>query len=242
MLLERADQLELLATRHAEVQERSRGRFVLVAGEAGIGKTALVRAFCEDRPRVLWGACDALYTPRPLGPIVDIGEDLAADGAAPSEVANALAAELRRPAILVLEDLHWADEATLDVVRLLARRIEALPALVIVTYRDDELDRTHPLRSVLGALPSRIADRVAPAPLSPEAVALLASGDVDPGELHRRTGGNRSSSPRRSRPVAAKPSATPSSPAAPGWIRRPGPCSTRSRSCRCGPSCGCSKR
>jgi DNA-binding CsgD family transcriptional regulator len=189
-LLERSAQLELLATRHAEVQERSRGRFVLVAGEAGIGKTALVRAFCEDRPRVLWGACDALYTPRPLGPIVDIGEDLAPDGAAPSEVATALATELRRPAILVLEDLHWADEATLDVVRLLARRIEALPALVIVTYRDDELDRTHPLRSVLGALPSPIADRVAPPPLSPDAVAELAGANVDHDELHRRTGGN----------------------------------------------------
>ena len=169
---------------------------MLVAGEAGIGKTALVRTFCEGRPRVLWGACDALYTPRPLGPLVDIAEEaggelaaLVAEGATPGALAAALAAELRRPAIVVLEDLHWADEATLDVVRLLARRIETLPALVIATYRDDELDRAHPLRLVLGALPSRIADRVTPAPLSPEAVAELAP-DVDHAELHRRTGGN----------------------------------------------------
>ena len=196
-LLERAAQLELLEARYDAVREHSRGRFVLVAGEAGIGKTALVRAFCEGRPRVLWGACDALYTPRPLGPLVDIAEEvggefaaLAAEGATPGALATALAAELRRPAIVVLEDLHWADEATLDVVRLLARRFEALPALVIATYRDDELDRGHPLRMVLGALPSRIADRVAPPPLSPDAVAALAGASVDPGELHRRTGGN----------------------------------------------------
>ncbi len=195
-LLERAAQLELLEARHDAVHEHSRGRFVLVAGEAGIGKTALVRTFCEGRPRVLWGACDALYTPRPLGPLVDIAEEaggdlaaLVAEGATPGTLAAALAAELKRPAIVVLEDLHWADEATLDVIRLLARRIESLPALVIATYRDDELDRAHPLRMVLGALPSRIADRVTPPPLSPEAVAELAP-EVDHAELHRRTDGN----------------------------------------------------
>ena len=114
---------------------------------------------------------------------------LVAEGATAGTLATALAAELRRPAIVVLEDLHWADEATLDVIRLLARRIESLPALVIATYRDDELDRAHPLRMVLGALPSRIADRVAPPPLSPEAVAELAP-EIDHAELHRRTGGN----------------------------------------------------
>jgi DNA-binding CsgD family transcriptional regulator len=196
-LLERSAELELLAARLADVETHTRGRFVLVGGEAGIGKTALVRAFCDGRPRVLWGACDALYTPRPLGPLVDIAEEagvelaeLVAQGATPGELATALAAELRRPAVVVLEDLHWADEATLDVVRLLARRIESLPALVIATYRDDELDRAHPLRLVLGALPSRVADRVAPAPLSPDAVAALAGGHVDPDALHRRTGGN----------------------------------------------------
>jgi DNA-binding CsgD family transcriptional regulator len=196
-LLERAAQLETLAARYDDVQTHSRGRFVLVAGEAGIGKTALVRAFCAGRPRVLWGACDALYTPRPLGPLADLAEEvggelagLVGDGATPADIVSALAAELRRPAIVVLEDLHWADEATLDVVRLLARRIESLPALVIATYRDDELDRAHPLRVVLGALPSRVADRVAPAPLSPAAVATLAGAGIDHEELHRRTGGN----------------------------------------------------
>jgi len=54
--------------------------------------------------------------------------------------------------VLVIEDVHWADEATLDVLRLLGRRIESVRALVIATYRDDELGREHPLRVVVGAL------------------------------------------------------------------------------------------
>ena len=77
--------------------------------------------------------------------------------------------------ILVLEDMHWADEATLDVLRLLARRIDTVPALVVVTYRDDELERTHPLRIVLGelgAIPS--VERLSVEPLSRVAVGDLA--------------------------------------------------------------------
>lgn len=67
---------------------------------------------------------------------------------------SALVTELEghQPTILVLEDVHWADEATLDVLTLLGRRIEGAPALVVASYRDDELDRTHPLRIVLGSL------------------------------------------------------------------------------------------
>jgi hypothetical protein len=102
--------------------------------------------------------------------------------------------ELRRHpnTIVVLEDLHWADEATLDVVRLLARRIETLPALVVATFRDDELDRSHPLRIVVGELPAGGAvDRLAIARLSAGAVAALAAmHGVDAAELHRRTAGN----------------------------------------------------
>jgi predicted ATPase len=91
----------------------------------------------------------------------------------------------------VLEDLHWADEATLDVLRLLARRIDALPALVLATYRDDEVDPRHPLRIVLGELPSGSATRLALAPLSAQGVAELAgSVGVDHAELHRLTAGN----------------------------------------------------
>ncbi len=105
---------------------------------------------------------------------------------------GALAQALRdRPTILVLEDLHWADGATLDVLRLLARRIDPLPVLVVATYRDDELHHSHPLRMALGELPVASIERVALAPLSLEAVALLAgSAEIDAGELHRRTSGN----------------------------------------------------
>src|SRR6185295_16806115 len=111
----------------------------------------------------LWGSCDPLFTPRPLGPLLavadEVGGELAevmATEAMPHEVAAALARVLRTrsPTVFVLEDVHWADEATLDVLRLLARRADAVPALVVATYRDDELDRDHPLRVVLGELAS----------------------------------------------------------------------------------------
>jgi len=201
-LLERSAQLDALDDHLAAVGEQGRGRLVLVAGEAGIGKTALVRAFCAGgRPgRVLWGACDALLTPRPLGPFVDIADELGgelaavvAEGGAPGALLAALTRSLRGrpPDVVVLEDLHWADEATLDVLRLMARRIESLPALVLATYRNDEIDPRHPLRIVLGELPSGAAARLALAPLSAQGVAELAgSVGVDPAELHRRTAGN----------------------------------------------------
>ena len=111
---------------------------VLVTAEAGGGKTALIERFCAAPPgsaRVLRGACDALFTPRPLGPIQDVAAevgavltDLLARGATPYQIAAAMSEELRRqPTLLVIEDVHWADEATLDVLRLIARRI-ATPA------------------------------------------------------------------------------------------------------------------
>lgn len=114
--------------------------------------------------RVLWAACEPLFTPRPLGPLLDVArltdgdlrERVEAD-AQPHDVADALIRELegRAPTVLVLEDLHWADEATLDVLRVVSRRLELLPALIVVSYRDDELDRLHPVRQVLGQLPGR---------------------------------------------------------------------------------------
>ena len=201
-LLERSAELAALDACLAAVVAGGGGRLVLVGGEAGIGKTALVRAFCAraPAPRVLWGACDALFTPRPLGPLLDVAEHaggeparLAEAGTTPAALVTALAQELHRRAgtIVVLEDLHWADEATLDSVRLLARQIDALPALVLATFRD-ELERDHPLRIVLGELPAaRSTERLALAPLSIDAVATLAaSRGVDADELHERTAGN----------------------------------------------------
>jgi DNA-binding CsgD family transcriptional regulator/tetratricopeptide (TPR) repeat protein len=183
--------------------ERGRGRLVLVAGEAGVGKTALVRRFTEDScegSRVLSGACDALFTPRPLGPFADIAaqtggllEELLERGARPYEISAELLADLRsRPTILVLEDLHWADEATLDLVRLLARRAHGTRSLVLATYRDDELRPDHPLRVVIGGLAAEAGvERMRLPPLSRQAVHELAAPHaLDATELYQRTGGN----------------------------------------------------
>ncbi len=203
-LLERADQLSELTGRLAAVRESGRGGVVLVRGEAGIGKTALVREFVDglDRSvRGLWAACDPLFTPRPLGPLLDIAAATAGElasrvqaGAQPHDVAVALLTELhgRRPTVLVLEDVHWADEATLDVMRLIARRIESVPALLIATYRSDQLARTHPLQIVLGELPpGRRIQRMELIGLSRAAVsALAASSSLDADELYDRTTGN----------------------------------------------------
>ena len=194
-LLERENQLARLDTWLAEVSGSGQGQLVLLAGEAGAGKTALVRAFGARHVSVtvLTGGCEALFTPRPLGPLLDIaaevGGELAERTTSAGDALVALGRALRGPTIVVLEDLHWADEATLDVVRLLGRRVARLPALVIATYRDDELGPDHPLRTVLGDL--REAHRVAVEPLSPGAVGRLAAAhSVDGAGLHARTGGN----------------------------------------------------
>jgi DNA-binding CsgD family transcriptional regulator len=202
-LLERDSALEELRLALAEAAG-GRGRLVLVAGEAGVGKTAVVQAFCNEQDgevRVFGGSCDPLFTPRPLGPFADIADDAGGELAAVLErqgsahdLVSALLAQTtgRRPAIFVLEDVHWADEATLDVLRLLARKIDRAAALVLVTYRDDELDRTHPLRFMLGELATGdIAERLKLVPLSPDAVAELAEPrGVDANELYDKTGGN----------------------------------------------------
>jgi DNA-binding CsgD family transcriptional regulator/tetratricopeptide (TPR) repeat protein len=203
-LLERAGELSALGEWLETVRRSSRGRVVLVSGEAGVGKTALLRRFCEDcgqSARILWGGCDPLFTPRPLGPLLVVAEgaggeleEVAASGVMPHEVVAALARELRVRAatVFVLEDVHWADEATLDVLRLLARRVQTVPALVVASYRDDELARIHPLRIVLGELAtSQTVGRLKLAALSPAAVAQLAEPHaVDADELYRKTGGN----------------------------------------------------
>jgi DNA-binding CsgD family transcriptional regulator/tetratricopeptide (TPR) repeat protein len=204
MLLERSDHLTVLAESLRAASAEASGRVILVGGEAGVGKTVLLRAFCDELPgstRVLWGACEGLLTPGPLGPLFDVAEatrgeleELVSREARPHEVAAAVVRELagRRPTVLVIEDLHWADEATLDVLRLLARKVEAVPALVLASYRDDELDRAHPLTLVLGEIATaRAVSRLEVRPLSAEAVtALAAPHDIDAGDLHRQTRGN----------------------------------------------------
>ena len=203
-LLERSSQLERLRAVLAEVEETGRGRLLLIGGEAGVGKTALLQRFIGEHDgvhRTLWGACDALFTPPPLAPLLDVAHvtggrlnEVIRSEATPHAVASTLMDELASspPTVLVLEDLHWGDEATLDVVRVLGRRIDTVASLVLASYRDDELDRDHPLRLVLGELATgRAVDRLSLVPLTPAAVAALAEPHgVDPGELYRTTGGN----------------------------------------------------
>jgi DNA-binding CsgD family transcriptional regulator/tetratricopeptide (TPR) repeat protein len=178
------------------------GVLALIAGEAGIGKSALMQEFAKQQrkaARVLWGSCDALFTPRPLAPLHDIARQtqkalLAAITVGDREaIFTAALDELERgaPALVVLEDLHWADEATLDLLKFLARRIQRTRALVVATYRDDEIGPRHPLRLVIGELPRANVHRLYLTPLSEAAVAKLAYKAGQPSEgLREMTGGN----------------------------------------------------
>ena len=201
-LLERDDLLGTLQGLHEEAIAGS-GRLVLVHGEAGVGKSALVRewgALAASQSPVLWGACDPLSSPRPLGPLVDVAphldpqvDELLRSGERDGLFEAALASlEAMSPAVLVIEDLHWADMSTLDLVRFLARRLEGTHVLVVATYRDDHLQPSDPLRVMLGDIASQSVVRRVEVPLlSPAAVAeLAAESGIDAAALHRETGGN----------------------------------------------------
>ncbi|HEY7012773.1 MAG TPA: AAA family ATPase [Streptosporangiaceae bacterium] len=202
-LLERASFLQTLAG-YADEARRGNGRLVLVSGESGIGKTVLLEAFQQrmNGTRWLWGACDGLLTPRPLGPLFDIGmqaggelAELCRQGAPRDQLFAAFLAEISSGApltVVVAEDVHWADEATADLLSLLGRRVGWMGTLLLATYRDDELGDDHPLRLVLGDLATqRATRRMRLPPLSEEAVRELAGQqEVDAAELYRVTGGN----------------------------------------------------
>ncbi|HZQ33851.1 MAG TPA: AAA family ATPase [Mycobacterium sp.] len=205
-LLEREPVLAQLA-RLARCAAGGEGRVVLLRGEAGAGKTTVINRFLEQRgkgTRVLRGWCDPLSAPRPLGPLIDMVSQLPATEAVEftpminrGETEAIYAAVLRLlgkgdPLVCVIEDLHWADGATLDLLRFVARRVYALPVLVVVSYRDDEVGPAHPLAVALGDMATCAAvTRIEVCPLTQRAVELLAAGSgVNAKELHRRTGGN----------------------------------------------------
>jgi DNA-binding CsgD family transcriptional regulator/tetratricopeptide (TPR) repeat protein len=201
-MLERERELAELALAAGEAQA-GEGSIVLIEGEAGIGKSSLVdsiRSVLPAEGRLLLGWCDDLATPRVLGPLRDLREHVgtaltaALDAGDPGRVGEALRSELDwagHPTVLVIEDVHWADEATLDVLRYLVRRVEALPAVLVLTYRD-EITPDHPLRSLLG-LVSRAprVRRLHPARLSLEAVRHLGTTvPVDAERVYGLTSGN----------------------------------------------------
>lgn len=199
-LLERGAHVATVVERFGELDNG--GRLVLISGEAGAGKTALVSSLVTHHlpaARVLTGRCDDLFAPRPLGPLVDMARSR------PGRLAAALAAgdqpgafdafldELAsppHPVVVVLEDLQWADEATLDLLRFVTRRLDALPCLVLATFRDD-LAVDHPLRRASGSLVGPRVTRLHVPPLSVDAVRTLV-GDraIDAAALHARTAGN----------------------------------------------------
>lgn len=202
-LLERESQLAALGDYAADAASGN-GRFVVVTGEAGIGKTSLVDAFRSARPDLAWhwGACDGGFTPRPLGPLHEIATQV---GGRLRELCttdtdrNELFAEFiallspahdTRPVGVVVEDLHWADEASLDWLAYVARRVARSNALVIATYRDDEQRSDDLLTTTMGRIATNGATRrVGLPPLTARAVSVMAEGQ-DPLRVHEASGGN----------------------------------------------------
>ncbi len=197
VLLEREAHVETLDMRLAEA-ERGRGSLVVIAGEAGVGKSALVDAFCRQQSTsvaMVRGGCDALGTTSPLGPLHDIvrsggerddlrgvAQVLRADGARHRIFGAVLdwLAGAAGPTVVVIEDLHWADEATLDLVVYLGRRVIDTGAMVVVTLRDEDTPDGLRVRAILGTLATAVGvHRLDVPPLSRAAVGeLAASSDV----------------------------------------------------------------
>ncbi|KLO34143.1 hypothetical protein ABW17_26820 [Mycobacterium nebraskense] len=179
------------------------GCIVFVSGEAGAGKSVLARRFCDDLPVDVpryYGFCDAYHTPRALGPVHDIARSglgglsnlLATDQDRHVVFGGFLDLLGARPSVAVIEDIHWADEATLDLLVFLGRRVADLPCMVVVTLRSDEVGGDHPVRRVLGDLATaRSVRRLSVPPLSQAAVAELAEpAGRDAAWLYAVTGGN----------------------------------------------------
>jgi len=202
-LLERRDQIETLNRCFQEARAGS-GKLILIAGEAGLGKSSLVEQCLAEHRRdghTLWGACDALATPRALGPVHEIAAQTQAFAGKrfhPEQTRDALfralLEEFARPeriCLVVLEDMHWADEATVDFLRFIGRRIQRTSALFFATYREDELSTAHPIRLALGELTGQHVIRMRLAPLGLAAVAELAKNSGrDAARLYQITGGN----------------------------------------------------
>ncbi|HLX25118.1 MAG TPA: AAA family ATPase, partial [Usitatibacter sp.] len=198
-LLERDQAIATVRTRLQQAAQGN-GCTVLVSGEAGVGKTSLLRSVAEEHKGVVWwGACDALETPHPLAPLRDIARAgnttfrtlLDGDRTELFESVLSEIAASREPKLLVIEDAHWADESTLDLIKFLGRRIARLAAVLAVTYRDDEVTASHPLRRTIGYLPAADTERIELAPLTPEGVEMMARHALRSAHgLHALTRGN----------------------------------------------------
>lgn len=200
-LLERDEPLRALA-QALELASR-RGRLVAISGEAGIGKSALLEEFARrhgSRADFIKGSCDALLTPSPLGPLADIAAEIGGEtwacfreSRSRQQLFAAFVEDLSRragPTVVVVEDIHWADEATLDLLQYVGRRVDRTRALIAVTWRDDEVGLDHPIRRILGEWRHDATLRIELRPLSLAAVSELAGTSRDSRMLHALTGGN----------------------------------------------------
>jgi DNA-binding CsgD family transcriptional regulator len=200
VLIEREELLNSLQTKFESISGGD-GHCVLLSGEAGIGKTSLIKAFCQEKKnesKIYHGTCDALFTPRPLAPIYDIIWQIRGDNDLDTTDRSVLFSQLfheievqQETTLIVIEDIHWADEATLDFIKFFARRISRIHCLFILTYRDNEILDNHPLRNVLGQLPPDSFTRLQLSPLSRQAVEKMAEERGYKGEdVFSISGGN----------------------------------------------------
>ncbi len=172
------------------------GAVGLISGEAGIGKTSLLRWFvehqtsCKNPLLVWWGACDALTTPRPLGPLEDMllqmGNcatpiiQLVRSGAPIHQLFGLFAEAIvqqRTPVALIFEDLHWADSSTIDLIKFLGRRVDYLPLLLLASYRDDEPKSNQALRTALADMRPKQIERIVLRPLELSSIKQLSFGN-----------------------------------------------------------------
>ena len=175
-VIERDREFEVLA--HLGAQAKSgEGSIVLVTGEAGIGKTTLINEYRKKFAhtyKFFVGASDPLAAPTPFGPIFEMAplfdpsvKSLLKTTDSRLEIIEAVFADIAEASptpVLVFEDIHWADSETLDFLSYVGRRISILPCLIILTYRNDEVEANSALQVTLGELPH---SRCAPFAISP---------------------------------------------------------------------------
>lgn len=201
-LLEREGFMQSLQEAYRTVLS-GEGHCVFVTGEAGIGKSSLIRNFLQKNETTtspLMALCDSLFTPRPLGVVYDLAIQI--DPALADKISNATRrgelfadfwhalSKQPKPVIIIIEDIHWADEASLDFIKFLSRRINHTECLLILSYRDDEIGPFHPLRNVLGELLPGTFTRLQLEPFSKETVQRLASEKGYKEDMYSITGGN----------------------------------------------------
>lgn len=206
MLLERESAIQtFFSTAESTIHS---GKVLLISGEAGIGKTTLLeymRMVADANTKVLWSGCDPLFTPQPYAPFHEIAQFLSSQlvelldsNFSPSKISKKIAStlytcleQIDQPIIIVIEDVHWADHATLDLLKFLVRRISFVKCMLCLTYRDDEVTLEHPLSSVLSLAPSAHTNRIQLKPLSLNAVeSLTKNTQHNAGDLHEITSGN----------------------------------------------------